>query len=165
MKHIFYSILLFLVIQACTPADIVTTEAPAGKQELMAGTWQLSSFVQKEMQAIEKNFPAFASEQDITEAFPGHSYTGFRITFKADGTFTSEVGDSFVNLLSSGNWRLDDATFPTKIIFSNGNETSEMGVGSWSTLLFSQFMLAEERIDPASGKTVIRYEYNLVKIK
>lgn len=165
MKHIFYSILLFLGLQACTPADIVTTEAPAGRQELMVGTWQLSSLIQKEMQAIEKNFPAFASSKDITEAFPEHSYTDFRITLKADGTFTSETGNSFVNLLSSGTWKLDNTAFPTKIIFSSGEETSEMGVGSWNTLLFSRFMLAEERVDPASGKTVIRYEYNFVKIK
>lgn len=165
MKNILYTLVIFLCLQACTPADITTTEAAGSKQELMEGSWQLSSLVQKEMQAIEKNFPVFASEKDLTEAFPGHSYTDFRITFKSDGSFTSEAGNSYVSLLSSGTWKLDNKDFPTKIIFSNGNETLEMLVGSWGNLIFNKFMLAEERIDPASGKTVIRYEYNFDKIK
>lgn len=165
MKNIFYTLIVFFCLAACTPADIDTKEAEGTKQELLEGTWQLTSLKQKEMQAIEKNFPLFASEMDLTEAFPGHSYTDFRITFKNDGTFTSEVGNSYVSLLSSGKWELDDENFPTKIIFSDGNEILEMLVGSWGNLIFNKFMLAEERIDPASGKTVIRYEYNFDKTK
>lgn len=165
MKNIFYTLIVFLCAAACTPADINTTEAAGSKQELLVGTWQLSTLKQKEMQAIEKNFPVFASEKDLTTVFPGHPYTDFRITFKNDGTFTSEMGNSYVSLLAAGNWQLDNKDFPTKIIFSNGNETIEMLVGSWGNLIFDKFMLAEERIDPASGKTVIRYEYNFDKTK
>lgn len=165
MKNIFYTLIVFLSLYACTPADITTTEEAGSKQELMEGTWQLTSLKQKEMQAIEKNFPAFASEKDLTETFPGHPYTDFRITFKSDGTFTSETGNSYVSLLSSGKWQLDNKDFPTKIIFSDDNETLEMLVGSWGNLIFNKFMLAEERIDPVSGKTVIRYEYNFDKTK
>lgn len=165
MKKIYYTLIVLLCLASCTPADIVTTESAGTKQELLEGTWQITSLKQKELQAIEKNFPAFASEKDLTEAFPGHSYTDFRITFNNDGTFTSDAGDSYVSLLSSGKWQLDNKEFPTKIIFSNGDKTVEMLVGSWGNLIFSKFMLADERIDPASGKTVIRYEYNFDKTK
>lgn len=165
MRKIYYLLLLFVGLQACTPDDIVTTESAGSKQELLSGTWQLASFKQLEMSAVEKDFPLFAREQDLTNIFPGHPYSDFRVTFNADGTFTAETGESFVVMLTDGTWSLDNEAFPTKIIFTQGDQTQEMLVGSWGSMIFGKFMFAEQRIDPATGKTIIRYEYNFNKTK
>lgn len=153
---------LLVFLFGCEPDKIPDIGEPFNRQEQLVGTWKLSSFIQIEEDAKSKGFPEFATKMDLTDVFEGHSYKDFSITLNADGTFTTELGTSYVEMLSDGSWKLDDVKFPTAILLTKGSETQTVLLGSLADLVFNKVQLKSERKND-SGKTIITYEYNLSK--
>lgn len=123
MKKIFSILFVALALLSCQPDEIPPIGEPTDYIPMLAGTWNLNKFEQIDADAESKSFPAFATVKDLTHVFPGHPYTDFSITFNTDGTFTSDPGSSYMQMLSSGNWEVDDTEFPSAIILSSGSET------------------------------------------
>jgi len=156
-----------ILFQFCSPDDIPPIGKAPSRAEQLVGTWTLNSFLQIETAAREKAFPDFATVKDLTNIFPDHPYTDFSITFNDDGTFTSIIGESYLDFLESGTWKFDDAEFPALIELSKGGIVQYVEIGSWGEILFGRFQFAVNRLDPSlvipEEKPVIIYEYNLIK--
>lgn len=167
MKILIYILSIIVLFQLCTPDDNPPIGDPPDRAEQLLGTWSLNSFLQIETAAREKAFPDFATVKDLTNVFPDHPYTDFSITFKDDGTFSSEIGNSYVDFLDSGTWEFNDPEFPSFIRMSKGQIIQHVEIGSMGELVFGKFQFAINRLDPSipepEEKPVIIYEYNMVK--
>ena len=95
--------------------------------------------------------------------FPDHPYTDFSITFNQDGTFSSNQGMSYMQMLSNGNWALDDPDYPAAIVLTNGSETQTIALGSLADVIVGKMEFKEERKQPDTGKIKIKYIYSLTK--
>lgn len=167
MKILIYIISIMLLFQFCSPDDFPPIGKAQDRAEQIVGTWKLTSFLQIETAAREKAFPDFATVKDLTNIFPGHPYTDFSITFNDDGTFTSAVGQSYMDFLDSGTWEFDDNDFPSMIILKKGELVQNVEIGSWGDILMNKFQFAVNRLDTSienpEESPVIIYEYNLIK--
>lgn len=163
MKHIIAILFLALVVFSCQPDDIPSLGEKTDYIPMLTGTWKLDKFEQIDADAESKGFPAFATIQDLTNVFPGHPYTDFSITFNADGTFTSNPGSSYMQMLSSGNWVIDDPEYPSALILASGSETQTVELGSLADVILGKVEFKEERKQPDTGKIKIKYVYSLSK--
>lgn len=158
---IFLSIALYMV--SCQPDSIPGIGEPREYRPLLVGSWNLVKLTQIDADAESKSFPGFATSKDLTNVFPNHPYTDFSITFNGDGTFTTSLGNSYVNMLSSGNWALNDPDYPSAIVLSNEGVIQEIGLGSLSAIVLGKVEFKEEKKQPDTGKVKIRYIYSLEK--
>ncbi len=163
MKKALYIIISLLFLYACTPDDIPPIGEPFDRQAQLVGTWNLSQFMQVDEEAKAKDFPEFATYKDLTNVFPGHPYTDFALTLNSDGSFSTTVGTSYVDILSSGTWALDDVDYPTAIVLTSDDSSQEVLLGSLAELTSGKVQLKAERKSVATQKTKITYEYHMVK--
>ncbi len=163
MKNIIIILFVSLLVFSCQPDDIPPIGEPTDYVPMLTGTWNLNTFEQIDADAESKSFPDFATIKDLTNIFPGHPYTDFSITFNADGTFTSDPGSSYMQMISSGNWEIDDPEYPSAIILSNGSETQTISLGSLAGVILGKVEFKEDRKQPDTGKIKIKYVYSLSK--
>jgi len=163
MKKIFSILFVALILLSCQPDEIPPIGEPTDYIPMLTGTWNLDKFEQIDADAESKSFPDFATVKDLTNVFPGHSYTDFSITFNTDGTFTSDPGSSYMQMLSSGNWEVDDTEFPSAIILSSGSETQTIALSSLADVILGKVEFKEERKQADTGKIKIKYIYSLSK--
>ena len=163
MKKIFALLLTALVVFSCQPDEIPELGERTDYIPMLTGTWNLNKFEQIDADAESKSFPDFATKKDLTNVFPGHSYTDFSITFNADGSFTSNPGSSYMQMLSSGNWVIDDIDYPSAIILTSGSEMQKIALGSLADVILGKVEFKEERKQPETGKIKIKYIYSLTK--
>lgn len=163
MKKIFFIALISMLVFSCSPDDIPALGEKTDYKPMLAGTWNLVKFEQVDAEAEAKNFPAFATRMDLTSVFAGHPYTDFSITFKEDGTFTTSKGNSYVQMMNSGTWALDNADFPSAIVLTNNGETQNIALGSLADVIIGKMQFKEERKQAETGKVKIKYVYSLTK--
>ena len=163
MKRIIAILFLFLLIFSCQQDEIPAIGEKTDYISMLSGTWNMVKFVQIDADAEAKGFPAYATEKDLTDVFPGHSYTGFSITFNADGTFSTSKGASFMQMLASGTWAVDDEEYPSAIILTNGTVTQNVSLGSLADVIVGKVQFKEERKQTETGKVKIKYVYSLTK--
>ena len=163
MKNIIAILFISLLVFSCQPDDIPPIGEATDYIPMLVGEWNLNKFEQIDADAESKNFPAFATTKDLTNVFPGHPYTDFSITFNADGTFTSDPGLSYMQILASGNWVIDDLEYPSEIILSNGSESQTISLGSLADVILGKVEFKEDRKQPDTGKIKIKYVYSLSK--
>lgn len=113
--------------------------------------WTLSKVTQKD----EKAGPGKLIEQDISAGVlsSGTSELSFEgNNFTASGVISDGIG-------SSGTWELDDVNFPTKIITTSEQGTTEITLGE-SILSFSEeLVLKDERTYCEDGTLSTSYLY------
>ncbi|MCK3685944.1 DUF5004 domain-containing protein [Maribellus sp. YY47] len=163
MKKIFSILFVTLLFFSCQPDEIPPIGEPTDYIPMLTGTWNLDKFEQIDADAESKSFPDFATVKDLTHVFAGHPYTDFSITFNADGTFTSDAGSSYMQMLSSGNWDVDDTEYPSAIILSSGSETQTIALSSLADVILGKVEFKEERKQADTGKIKIKYVYSLSK--
>jgi hypothetical protein len=164
MKNILKVLLFAVVLFSCQPDEIPPIGDKTDYKPMLAGTWKLVKFEQIDADAQSKDFPEFAAVKDLTTVFPGKPYTDFSITFKADGTFTSNKGNSYVQMLGSGSWSLDSQEFPSAIILTNGSVSQTVSLGSLADVIVGKLEFEEVRKQKDTGKVKIQYIYSLIKI-
>ncbi len=163
MKKIFSILFVTLLLFSCQPDEIPPIGEATDYIPMLTGTWKLNKFEQIDADAESKSFPAFATIKDLTNVFPGHPYTDFSITFNADGTFTADPGSSYMQMLTSGDWEVDDTEFPSAIILSSGSETQTIALNSLADVILGKVEFKEERKQADTGKIKIKYIYSLSK--
>lgn len=163
MKRTLYIFALLTLLFSCQPDEIPPIGERTDYIPMLSGTWHLVKFEQIDADAESKGFPVFATVKDLTTVFAGHPYTDFSITFNQDGTFTSEKGTSYMQILSSGNWEVDDTDYPSALILTNGTQTQTVSLGSLADVIVGKVEFKEQRIQPETGKVKIKYVYSLVK--
>lgn len=141
-----------------------SSPAPSGDVlSTLTGSWRLAKATQKDEGAEIKNSPYVT--MDITSLFP---YTDYRLTLTGTagnkGTYTAVPGNSpKIIKYNTGNWEVDDVTNPKMIWFINGTDTTKMQIGSYPTSFNASFKLKQTKIDVATGKPAITYDYEFVK--
>jgi hypothetical protein len=163
----FYSILIVLfctIIFGCTRDTFDTPPPSAEVLSTLTGSWTLNRVTQKDEGAEIKNSPYVI--MDITSLFP---YTQYKITLSGtantpNGTYTAVPGSSpQIIRFNTGKWEVDDAKNPKMISFINGLDTTKMQIGSYPTSFNSSFKLRQTKIDMATGRPAITYDYEFVK--
>ncbi|HBL76340.1 MAG: hypothetical protein A2W90_08375 [Bacteroidetes bacterium GWF2_42_66] len=163
MKKILSILAISFLVFACMPDEIPPIGEKTDYKPMLAGTWNLVKFEQTDADAESKGFPAFATTKDLTNVFASHPYTDFSITFNADGTFTASKGTSYMQMLTSGNWLLNDLEYPSAIVLKNGSTTQTVSLGSLADVIVGKLQLKEERKQSDTGKVKIKYSYSLTK--
>lgn len=163
MKKIIYILFISLVVISCSPDDIPPIGSQTDYKPMLAGTWKLTKFEQIDADAESKSFPEYATKMDLTTVFAGHPYTDFSITFNQDGTFTADPGTSYVQMLSSGSWALNDPEFPSAIVLTSGSVSQTIPLGSLADLIVGKMEFKEQRKQADTGKVKIKYIYSLSK--
>ena len=163
MKNIFAVLLISLLAFSCQPDEIPAIGDKTDYKPMLAGTWNLVKFEQIDADAESKSFPDFAARKDLTTIFTGHPYTSFSITFNADGTFSANKGTSYVQMMASGTWALDDTDYPSAIILTSSGKTQKIALGSLADVVVGKMQFKEERKQVDSGKVKIKYVYSLTK--
>lgn len=157
---IYLPILMFII--SCAD-EIPSIGEKINRKEQMIGTWQIEKFVQTDLKAKANGYPDFATEKDLTNIFQDHPYTDFSISFNADGTFSTNTGSSFVEMLSNGNWSFDSDEMPSKILLANKSKSQIIIIGSLANLVFNKIEFKVEKIDTVTKKKKILYTYYLNK--
>ena len=159
-----YQYALFLAVVAfvmasCRPDDFYPLGDRTDRSAQFPGTYQLQAVTQTDLDAQEKGFPAFAVEQDITDAYPFQQMT---LTLQADGSFTVNAGDA-PNIIGfeNGTWSLDNAQFPSTVIFTSGSESSELGIRFLNGLDTGTLTL--EKVNTSEGKALTEYLFEFQK--
>lgn len=163
MKKIYALLFIALLVFSCQPDEIPAIGEKTDYKPMLAGTWQLVKFEQIDADAESKSFPGFATRMDLTSVFEGHPYTDFSITFNGDGTFTTSAGTSFVQMMESGTWALDDEKYPSSILLTGNAKTQTIALGNLSDVIVGKMQFKEERKQAETGKVKIKYVYSLIK--
>jgi hypothetical protein len=154
-------------IMSCSPDEFPEIGTPADRVSQLRGTWQISSVIQRDDDAIRKGFPSNVREQDITNVFP---YTDFSITLEISGgvptEFTIIQGGSpnIIGGLNSGTWALDDNELPSTITLTEGSAAYNIEIGSFADIK-NTLLLKVQRKLLKSGvpESFITYEYIFTK--
>ena len=127
MKKTFYIttlVLLALALGGCKPELKGELGEPFDKIQGMSGTWELSSFIQKDL-----NNP-IKEERDLSPFYINGIDAPMTLQMSAsDRAFSVEIvnGKNFFG--QEGTWMFDDDEFPTLIFFDNGVELLEFKLG------------------------------------
>lgn len=163
MKKLIICLSILFFIISCTD-DIPEIGEKTNRKEQMVGTWQLEQFVQTDLKAKANAYPDFATEKDLTNIFENNPYTDFSISFRADGTFTTNTGNSFIDMFETGSWTFDNDDTPSKIILYNGSNNQIIIVGSFANIIYNKIEFKIVKVDANSQKEMINYTYYLNKI-
>jgi hypothetical protein len=170
MKHYRFTslVLISLVLLCCQPDEFPALGAREPIIPKLAGTWTLSKVVQRDNDAERKGFPSFAQLQDVTNDF---AFRDFKLVLNVNGndpsTFTVQTGNS-PNIIgggiTSGNWSVDDANYPSRVTFSGGSGTS-IELGSFAGLSKGEMVFRLIRTQPKAGvpEAVVTYQYSFTK--
>jgi hypothetical protein len=154
-----FGILAVCLFSSCKPENF----KPIGKAVTpianLAGTWKITSVIQKDEDAANKGFPY--QQMDLTTLLP---YTDFALTLNMNGnaptTFTAVPGNSpKIIRLTSGTWTVDDPNFPKILTLVNGIDTAKLTLGAYPTGINPSLKIALAKHDAASGKLLISYSY------
>lgn len=143
--------------------DIPSIGERINRKDQMIGTWQLEKIVQTDLKAKSNGYPYFATEKDLTYTFKDNPYTDFSISFNANGTFSTHTGNSFVKMISDGNWSFDSDDMPGEILLSNESEDQTIIIGSFANIVFDKIEFKVEKIDSVTKKKKVLYTYYLNK--
>ncbi|MDP3441922.1 MAG: DUF5004 domain-containing protein [Ignavibacteria bacterium] len=157
---IYLPILMFII--SCAD-DIPSIGERINRKDQMIGTWQLEKIVQTDLKAKSNGYPYFATEKDLTYTFKDNPYTDFSISFNANGTFSTHTGNSFVKMISDGNWSFDSDDMPGEILLSNESEDQTIIIGSFANIVFDKIEFKVEKIDSVTKKKKVLYTYYLNK--
>ncbi len=163
MKNYITILFLTIMVFSCQPDEIPPIGEKTDYRPMLAGTWGLVKFEQIDADAESKSFPTYATVKDLTRVFTGHPYTDFSITFNQDGTFTSSQGTSYMQMLTSGTWALNDENYPSAIVLTKGTEKQTVSLGSLADVIVGRIKFMEVRKQADTGKTKIKYIYSLTK--
>ena len=163
LKLFFSFLLAALFLVSCRPEKFEAIPTANEVLTSLSGTWTLRSVTQKDETAEIRNSPFVT--MDLTPLFP---YTQYKLTLNgsgsATGDYTAVPGASPKIIRSNtGKWVVDDVKNPKLVSFINGTDTTKMEIGSYPTSFNASFKLKQTKVDVATGKPAITYNYEFAK--
>lgn len=160
---ILFTTVATLLLTGCKREEFENVPPSGDVLSSLSGSWTLKSVIQKDETAEVKNSPFVTL--NLTPLFP---YTQYKLTLtstgSATGDYTAVPGASPRIIRSNtGKWIVDDIKNPKMVSFVNGTDTTKMEIGSYPTSFNSSFKLKQTKIDVATGKPAISYNYEFAK--
>lgn len=157
------AVLATVVLASCKPVSYEDLSVPRDLLLSVNGTWKLKKATQTDEDAAKKGFPF--QQLDITNLFP---YTNFVLTLNVSGgaptTFSTTPGNSpKIIKLSSGNWTVDNISYPKNIYLNNGTLKDTITLGGYPVGASNSLKLIKEKRDATTGKLLITYSYEFAK--
>lgn len=153
----FYFLLCLFFIVAVTSCN-KTTELPIGdpysKVEGINGSFKLSKVTQ-----VDERTTALVNTLDISNAFIGD--TAMQMSFNSTNKTFSITPGSTPNVfkVTSGTWRFDDDTYPTKLILTSNGVDIDMPLSS--TIRVTETKLGVKFTRLLRGKAATSYIFTL----
>lgn len=150
------------ILAACKPEslkDYVPVET--GGVKSIAGTWTGSSVLQRDNDAERKNFPY--KSMDITNTL---EFNKVKLTLNENNGqpagFTIDHGTApRIFKITTGTWKVDDASKVGVITLMNGTDSIRMILGNYNLIRDNKMKLTQSK--QLLGKDVITYEFNFSK--
>ena len=118
-------ITFILVFASCKPELEGELGEPFDKVQGMAGTWELSTFLQKDL-----NNP-IKEERDLSDQFINGIDEPLQITFDgSDKSFSVELTNGKNFLGEEGTWSFDNNEYPTALLLETGTDLTQFELGS-----------------------------------
>lgn len=151
---------LVVVVMGCRPDEFAPIGEAPDRLSQLNGVWNLTTVIQIDLDAQSKGFPDFAQRQDVTGSF---DFSDFSLTLDADGSFTVVEGNSpnIVGGLTNGTWVADNDEFPSTVIFTEGQTSNSLAIGSFADVSNNRISFTLVRLQ--SEVPVVRYEYFFTK--
>ena len=116
---------LAVIASSCKPEVEGELGEPFDKVAGMSGTWELSTFLQKDL-----NNP-IKEERDLSMVYINGVDQPLRLTFDAtERTYQVEITNGRNFFGTDGTWSFDNDQYPTTLILDNATEVLEMNLGS-----------------------------------
>ncbi|MCH2199644.1 MAG: DUF5004 domain-containing protein [Flavobacteriales bacterium] len=98
---------------------------PFDKVAGLNGKWELTSFIQKDL-----NNP-IKEERDLSQFYIIDGVTPLQLTFNSsDLSYTVAITEGRNYFGEGGNWRLDDPEYPTQVIMESATDTAAFDLGT-----------------------------------
>ncbi len=155
LYQIFFVVLASAIFVGCQPDEIEPIGTPLSYTEGIAGSWKLESVMLTDEIAASAEEPNAAT--DVTPYF---NFSDYAVSFNGNN-FTIEAGNApnFINM-TSGTWAFDDPNYPTKVILTDGEQTSELAL-DYAPKPGWKLQVAFQRYN---GETLaLSYKYTFVK--
>lgn len=163
MKKILIIIFAAGIIYGCTPDEFKPIGDKPDRVAQLEGVWQLSKVIQTDNDAVNKGFPLFAQEQDVTDYF---DFSDLQLTLKADKSFEVNTGAA-PNVFKGdlGQWSVDSNEFPAEIYLKSNALNDTINIGSFAHISSGQLSLKRIRYQEKSGDftPAITYTYQFEK--
>jgi hypothetical protein len=148
-----------LLITGCRPDGYEPVGGTNDNITAISGAWKLTKVTQTDVESQRKGFPY--TTEDLTTVF---NYTTLQLTFNvsngAPSTFTINNGSAPpITGITSGSWSVDDPKSPKTITLKNGTVTETMTLGGYPNSVNSKLKVKVTRIDAATNKPLIAYDY------
>lgn len=158
-KHIIHHMLTAVLVggllfQGCKPEIEGELGEPFDKSEGIAGTWQLNSFVQKDL-----NSPV-QEERDLSSFFVDGTVTPLQLSFAADGTYfvAIEKGKNYFG--EGGQWMFDDPDYPSLIELHTATDTLVYNLGSMVRTFDPSMKIEYRRSCNGTATNIYTFEFN-----
>jgi hypothetical protein len=156
---IFFMIALAIgVFAGCKPEITGELGAQSDKLQGMGGTWELTSFIQK-----DPNNPVL-EERDLSEFYLVSGVEPMRITLDVPTktyTVTITEGKNFFG--TNGTWEVDDNLAPSIVTLMNASDTLDLFLGNMVLPTTTNMGLQYHRVCSDGFKNVI-YKFNFQRI-
>jgi hypothetical protein len=143
-----------LLFQGCKPTIEGELGEPFDKSEGIAGTWELSSFTQKDL-----NSPV-QEVRDLSGFFIDGIATPLQLTFNRDGSYNValEMGKNYFG--DGGQWMFDDPDYPSFIELHTEVDTLVYDLGSMVRSFDNTMKIEYRRACNGTATNIYTFEFN-----
>lgn len=147
------SIVGAMLLQGCKPTIDGELGEPFDKSEGIAGTWELSSFTQKDL-----NSPV-QEVRDLSGFFIDGMVTPLQLTFNADGSYdvALEMGKNYFG--EGGQWMFDDPDYPSFIELHTAVDTLVYDLGSMVRSFDTTMKIEYRRACNGTATNIYTFEF------
>ena len=143
-----------IAFNACKPESTGELSDPFDKVAGMAGTWELSSFTQQDLNSPVKE------TRDLSAFYIDGTVTPLQLTFNADRTYSValEMGKNYFG--EGGTWGFDDDLYPTYLELFSTNDTLVYNLGGMVREFDQQLAIEYRRDCGGTATNIYTFEFN-----
>ena len=143
-----------IAFNACKPESTGELGDPFDKVAGMAGTWELSSFTQQDLNSPVKE------TRDLSAFYIDGTVTPLQLTFNADRTYSValEMGKNYFG--EGGTWGYDDDLYPTYLELFSTADTLVYNLGGMVREFDQQLAIEYRRDCSGTATNIYTFEFN-----
>ena len=143
-----------IAFNACKPESMGELGDPFDKVAGMAGTWELSSFTQQDLNSPVKE------TRDLSAFYIDGTVTPLQLTFNADRTYSValEMGKNYFG--EGGTWGFDDDLYPTYLELFSTADTLVYNLGGMVREFDQQLAIEYRRDCGGTATNIYTFEFN-----